>query len=71
MGLMIGAEFKPDYSVQKFLGIALEQKLLVLSAAGNVLRMLPPLNISKAEIEESFRRLENSMQIFLQGKIYE
>ena len=57
--------------MQKFLGIALEQKLLVLSAAGNVLRMLPPLNISKVEIEESFRRLENSMQIFLQGKIYE
>ena len=51
--------------------VALEQKLLVLSAAGNVLRMLPPLNISESEIEESFRRLENSMQIFLQGKIYE
>ncbi len=65
MGLMIGVEFKPNYSVQKFISLALEQKLLVLSAGGNVLRMLPPLNISQAEIKESFRRLEKSIQKFL------
>ena len=71
LGLMIGAELKPQYSIKKLLPLALEQGVLVLLAGDNVLRLLPSLNISESEIEESFRRLEKSIQIFLKGKIYE
>jgi acetylornithine/succinyldiaminopimelate/putrescine aminotransferase len=37
---------------------AREEKLMVLSAKGNVLRMLPPLNISAAEVKEALTKLD-------------
>ena len=34
-----------------------EEKLMVLSAKGNVLRLLPPLNVSAAECDEALEKL--------------
>ncbi|MFL0196362.1 aspartate aminotransferase family protein [Clostridium sp. WILCCON 0269] len=49
MGLMVGVEIKEETSkVQKK---ALEKGLLVLTAGPNVVRLLPPLTISKEELE--------------------
>ena len=37
---------------------ARNEKLMVLSAKGNVLRMLPPLNVSEAECNEALAKLD-------------
>jgi len=54
-GLMIGIEFvKP---VQRLIEIAKGQGLLTLSAGPNVLRLLPPLNITDRELMQGIDRL--------------
>ena len=47
-GLLIGIEFKT--STEKFCKLAIEKKLLLVPAANNVVRLLPPLNVKKEEI---------------------
>lgn len=57
MGLMIGIEVTVSPSdIQKK---ALDKGLLVLTAGKNVVRLLPPLVISKEEIEEGFEILKD------------
>lgn len=57
MGLMIGIEVETSPSdIQKK---ALDKGLLVLTAGKNVIRLLPPLVISKKEIEEGVKILED------------
>lgn len=57
MGLMIGIELTISPSdIQKK---ALDKGLLVLTAGKNVIRLLPPLVISKKEIEEGVKILED------------
>ena len=48
-GFMIGLEFEDKTTVQKIIKLCFEEKILVLSAGakGNVLRLIPPLNIKK------------------------
>ena len=38
-----------------------ENKLLVLSAKGNVIRFLPPLNVTEAEINQALELFSNSL----------
>lgn len=59
-GLMIGIEIAGDSSV--FQKKALENGLLVLTAGKNVIRLLPPLNISEEEIDEGLKILISSLK---------
>lgn len=59
-GLMIGIEWKKP--VAPLVGLAKEQGLLVLTAGPNVLRLLPPLNISKEEVAQGIDRLISSIE---------
>ena len=58
-GLMIGVEVATTPSeIQKK---ALEKGLLVLTAGKNVIRLLPPLIISKEEIKEGVKILQETI----------
>jgi acetylornithine/N-succinyldiaminopimelate aminotransferase len=46
-----------------------EQKLLTVGAGENVVRFLPPLIVSEAEIEESVQRLERACAAFSSGQL--
>lgn len=59
LGLLIGVRV-PDAS--RVVERALAERLLVVAAAGDVVRLLPPLNVSEAELEEAVHRLERAMQ---------
>lgn len=59
MGLMQGVEVE-GRPVGDILRKAQDNGLIVLSAGGNVLRFLPPLVISKEDVDEMVRRLEAS-----------
>ena len=60
-GLMIGVEVTTTPAeIQKK---ALEKGLLVLTAGKNVIRLLPPLVISKEEIKEGIEILKESLQL--------
>ncbi len=58
LGLMRGVKCKEDAKllVQK----AHKKRVLVLKAGLNTMRFLPPLNITKKEIDEGFKRLEKA-----------
>ena len=58
-GLMIGVEITE--SPAKIQKKALEKGLLVLTAGKNVIRLLPPLIISKKEIEKGVKILEETL----------
>jgi acetylornithine/N-succinyldiaminopimelate aminotransferase len=58
-GLMIGAEF--DFETKPLVQKMLEHGVLANATAGNVLRLLPPLNISYAELETVLRVLQQSL----------
>ncbi|AAV86410.1 acetylornithine aminotransferase [Anaplasma marginale str. Dawn] len=54
LGLMVGLQMNTKVNVRAFAGKVLEQGLLLSTAdSRNVLRMLPPLVVSKGEIEEA------------------
>ena len=48
-GLLIGLQLHKDQS--KFIKKLMENKLLTIRAAENVVRILPPLNVTKREID--------------------
>ena len=54
-GLMLG--LKCDPPVQTVVGALAEQKLLAIAAGENVVRLLPPLIIGDAEIDDAFMRM--------------
>ena len=58
-GMMLGLEcVVPN---MKLLGALRENKVLALPADSNILRMLPPLNIGEAEIDEACDALERAL----------
>ncbi|MGV8984122.1 acetylornithine transaminase [Clostridium sp.] len=56
MGLLIGISLKTD--AKKFSKSCFDKRLLVVTAGENVVRLLPPLNVSKEDIDESLDILE-------------
>ncbi|HEY8891064.1 MAG TPA: aspartate aminotransferase family protein [Clostridium sp.] len=56
MGFLIGIKLKTD--TKKFCKSCFDKKLLVIAAGDNVVRLLPPLNVSKDEIDEALDILE-------------
>ena len=57
IGLMLGLKLKLEPSV--FVAKAIQHGLLVVGAADNTVRLLPPLIIEEEHIEEALRKLEN------------
>ncbi|MBU3192031.1 aspartate aminotransferase family protein [Clostridium bowmanii] len=56
MGLLIGISLKTD--AKEFSKLCFDKKLLLVTAGENVVRLLPPLNVSKKDIDESLAILE-------------
>jgi acetylornithine/N-succinyldiaminopimelate aminotransferase len=62
-GLMIGIKCKvPNTTLQM---AAMDEKLLVLNAGDNVVRLLPPLVVTEAEITEAVMKLELACKALL------
>ncbi|MGG7142858.1 aspartate aminotransferase family protein [Clostridium nigeriense] len=62
-GLMIGIEIDGTITPSDIQNKALEKGLLVLTAGKNVVRLLPPLIISKEEIEKGVEILKETMSM--------
>ncbi len=60
LGLMIGIELEKD-NARDIAVKCVENGLLIITAK-NLLRMLPPLNISRGEIDEAIKILNNTIQ---------
>ncbi|MBN2615123.1 MAG: aspartate aminotransferase family protein [Bacteroidales bacterium] len=59
-GLMIGIEF--DFETKPLVQKMLEKGVLANATAGNVLRLLPPLNISHEDLDKILNVLKESIQ---------
>ena len=56
MGLLIGISLKTE--AKKFSNLCFDKGLLVVTAGENVVRLLPPLNVSKGELDEALDILQ-------------
>ena len=61
LGLMRGLRVKDADTLAAIIKESFNEGLLILRAGKNTLRMLPVLTISKEEIDEGFKRLENAL----------
>ncbi len=59
LGLMRGLRVKDDATLGEIINKGFENGVLVLRAGKSTLRFLPPLTISKEEIDEGFKRLSD------------
>ncbi|WP_200415537.1 aspartate aminotransferase family protein [Arcobacter sp. FWKO B] len=62
LGLMRGIKIKDDETLAKIVSNAFAEGVLVLKSGRSTLRFLPPLTITKDEIDEGFERLENALK---------
>lgn len=61
LGLMRGLRAKDEETLSAIVNAAFDASVLVLKAGKNTLRLLPPLTITKDEINEGFKRLDNAI----------
>jgi acetylornithine/N-succinyldiaminopimelate aminotransferase len=61
-GLMIGIRFHEGAPAGDMVGLAYDQHLLTVPAAENVMRILPPLNVSDDELSEAVSRIDAACQ---------
>ena len=61
-GLLIGVKLRVDQT--KFIKKLMENKLLTIRAAENVVRVLPPLNVSKKEINQAIKIFDKVCKTF-------
>ena len=61
LGMMRGLRVADAETLGKIINASREAGVLVLKAGRNTLRFLPPLTITKGEIQEGFVRLEKAM----------
>ena len=59
-GLMIGIKIHEDPS--KFISLLLKNKMIVVKSSENVIRLLPSLIVSKAEIDEGVEIIEKTCE---------
>lgn len=64
MGFMQGLLLKPSIPVGQVVKRALDKGLIILSAAGNVIRLLPPLVIEEGEIDQAMDILGSVLKEF-------
>lgn len=62
LGLMRGLKCKDDETLGKIVAKGFENGVLMLKSGRSTLRFLPPLTISKDEINKGFERLENAIK---------
>jgi acetylornithine/succinyldiaminopimelate/putrescine aminotransferase len=62
LGLMIGIEFQPEFKAVDVVKRLHEQGVLTVPAGTSVVRLLPPLNLSKAEAEEGLRAIGEAVK---------
>lgn len=62
LGMMRGLRVADGETLSKIINAAREEGVIVLKAGRNTLRFLPPLTITKGEIDEGFVRLERAMR---------
>ncbi len=60
MGLMVGVVL--DREAATLAGLCLKQRLVVLTAGECVLRLLPPLNISRSEVERAVEKITAALK---------
>ena len=65
LGLMRGLKCQSSDILANIIKKTFENGLLLLKAGKNTLRFLPPLTISKEEIDEGFKRLSSACQTLL------
>ena len=56
LGLLIGVQFKDSVEAADVLSACYDEKMLVVTAKHNVVRLLPPLNVTAAEIDEALEK---------------
>ena len=61
LGMMRGLRVKDADTLTQLISNAFDNGVLVLKAGRNTLRFLPPLTITKYEINEGFERLEKAL----------
>jgi acetylornithine aminotransferase len=61
LGLMRGLRVVDEPTLSKIMENAFDQGVLTLKAGKNTLRLLPPLTITKEEIDEGFKRLDHAI----------
>jgi len=63
-GLMLGIDFKDSAPVKKISNGCLEKGLILIptGADGTVIRMIPPLTVTRAEIDKALKIFENAIQ---------
>ncbi len=62
LGLMRGLRVKDADTLNAIINKSFENGVLVLKAGKNTLRFLPPLTVSKEEIDEGFKRLGKALE---------
>ena len=66
-GFMLGVKLKDETKLNEIINLSLTQGVLVLKSGKDIVRFLPPLNISKKEIRIGFKRFEKVIKK-LKGK---
>jgi acetylornithine/N-succinyldiaminopimelate aminotransferase len=61
-GLLMGLRLKPAFAAGDFMKVGLAEKFLTVSAGDNVVRLIPPLNISDADLTEAATRLSKALK---------
>ncbi|ASM38872.1 MAG: aspartate aminotransferase family protein [Campylobacter sputorum] len=61
LGLMLGLKVNDGIDFSKIYDLCIKNKLLILKSGKDTLRFLPPLNISKKEIKEGFKRFKKAL----------
>ena len=65
-GLLVGLKVKPPAG--DVVKAVISEKLLVVSAAENVIRVLPPLNVSDEDLSEGIDRLSRAFHVLSKAK---
>ncbi|MCI8538880.1 MAG: aspartate aminotransferase family protein [Oscillospiraceae bacterium] len=61
LGLMIGVELEEGVNNKELAAELIANRLLVLTAGGNVLRLLPPLTISQEELDQGLEIIRHTL----------
>lgn len=65
-GLLTGLKLAPSVTSADFVKAAIGEHLLLVGASDNVVRVLPPLNVSEDEIVEGCARLAHTLERLIQ-----
>jgi acetylornithine/N-succinyldiaminopimelate aminotransferase len=61
-GLLTGLKLKPPLTPPDAVKAALQEKLLLVGAGDNTVRIIPPLNVCEADLREGIERLSRAFQ---------